>query len=64
MESKDHAYMTFDSITDTTTLVKWGFNGSMPYPMNLSLLFMDLDGMLGKDLDQGLANLKTILEKQ
>jgi hypothetical protein len=35
----------------------------MPYPMNLMLLFMDMDGMLGKDLQQGLDNLKGVLEK-
>jgi len=35
----------------------------MPYPMNLMLLFTDMEGMLGKDLSAGLGNLKAILEK-
>jgi hypothetical protein len=35
----------------------------MKYPMNLTLLFMDMDTMLGKDLSGGLSNLKALLEK-
>jgi hypothetical protein len=36
----------------------------MKYPMNLTLLFLDLDQLVGKDLEKGLSNLKEILEKQ
>ena len=57
------AYMNTDSISENETKVKWGFNSSMPYPMNAMLLFMNMEEMLGKDLEIGLANLKTILEK-
>jgi hypothetical protein len=63
MQSTDHAYMTTEVVSESTTKVKWGFNGKMDYPMNLMLLFLDMDGMLGKDLDQGLSKLKTILEQ-
>jgi len=35
----------------------------MKYPMNLMFLFMDFDKMLGDDLQTGLDNLKTVLEK-
>jgi hypothetical protein len=31
--------------------------------MNMMLLFMDFDAMLGKDLEMGLQNLKVLLEK-
>jgi hypothetical protein len=31
--------------------------------MNVMLVFMDMDAMLGKDLEGGLSNLKSILEK-
>ncbi len=62
-ESKDLAYMTFEAVGDSTTSVKWGFDGHMKYPMNIMLLFMDFDEMLGKDLEMGLQNLKVILEK-
>jgi uncharacterized protein YndB with AHSA1/START domain len=62
-EATDYAYMSTEAVTENQTKVKWGFNGKMPYPMNLMLLFMDMDKMLGKDLEAGLNNLKGILEK-
>lgn len=62
-EAKDLAYLTFEAVGDNTTLVKWGFDGHMNYPMNMMLLFMDFDAMLGKDLEMGLQNLKVLLEK-
>lgn len=62
-ESVATAYMTTEANAATETKVKWGFNGQMPYPMNLMLPFMGMDEMLGKDLQTGLDNLKGILEK-
>lgn len=64
MESKDHAFMTTVALSDSSTQVKWNFEGKMNYPMNITLLFLDLDGLLGKDLEVGLAGLKGILEKE
>ena len=63
-EATDFAYMTTESLDSSQTKVKWGFNGKMPYPMNLMCLFMDMDAMLCPDLAKGLSNLKGILEKQ
>lgn len=63
-EATDYAYMTTESVGDNQTKVKWGFNGAMPYPMNLMLVVMNMDEMLGKDLADGLQNLKGVLEKQ
>ena len=63
MKSTDNAFMTFRSVNDSSTNLKWGFFGKMKYPMNVMLLFMDMDAMLGKDLEGGLSNLKSILEK-
>ena len=63
-EATDNAYMVTESAGDNQTKVKWGFNGKMKYPMNLMLLFVNMDEMLGKDLATGLSNLKTQLEKQ
>lgn len=63
-ESRNSAYFATTAPSDSTTTVKWGFVGNMSYPMNLMLLFMDMDSMLGKDLLGGLENLKAILEKQ
>ena len=61
-ESTEIAYMITESETVDVTKVKWGFNGHMPYPGNLMLLFMDFDEMIGGDLDTGLKNLKGLLE--
>jgi hypothetical protein len=55
--------MITESVSDNQTKVKWGFSGEMKYPMNLMLLFMNMEEMVGKDLATGLQNLKTKLEK-
>lgn len=62
-ESKSDAYMTMEDAGPDQTKVKWGFTGTMPRPLNLMLLFMDMDKEVGKDFDAGLGNLKTIVEK-
>lgn len=62
-ESKEPAYMTTESLGPEQTRVTWGFNGHMDYPMNLMLLFMDFEEMIGNDLETGLKNLKMELEK-
>ena len=63
-EATDNAYMTTDSTGTNQTKVTWGFDGKMNYPMNIMLPFMNMDKMLGNDLETGLSNLKTVLEKQ
>ncbi len=62
-ESKSDAYMITESVGENQTKVKWGFSGSMPRPMNIMLLVMDIDKEVDKDFAEGLANLKAILEK-
>jgi hypothetical protein len=57
-----HAYMSTQSISDELTKVSWGFDSQMKYPMNLMLLFMNMDKMVGNDFEIGLNNLKKILE--
>lgn len=61
-ETTDQAYITVDGIGANETVVKWGFNGSMPYPGNLMLLVMSMEEMLGGDLEKGLDNLKVLME--
>jgi hypothetical protein len=63
MKSTDNAFMSFTPVSDSVTKVTWNFYGKINYPTNLMLLFMDMDAMLGKDLQGGLDNLKSILEK-
>lgn len=62
-ESTSSAFFITEEISENQTLVRWGFNGRMNYPMNLMLLFMDFESMIGEDLEQGLANLKESLEQ-
>jgi Polyketide cyclase / dehydrase and lipid transport len=62
-EGRSVAYMTTTPASANQTKVKWGINGKMNYPMNIMMLFMNMENMLGKDLADGLANLKGILEK-
>ena len=49
------------AVSENQTKVKWGMTGGNPYPFNLMHLFMD--GLLGKDLEISLVNLKSQLEK-
>ncbi len=61
-ESEDNAYMAFEAQSSDETRVAWGFDGSMAYPMNLMLLFMDMEELIGNDFEQGLQKMKEILE--
>ena len=63
-KATDYAYMTTESVGENQTKVSWGFNGKMDYPLNLMLLAYNMDKMLGGDMNVGLTNLKTILEKK
>ncbi len=62
-ESTSSAYFITEEVSDNQTLVRWGFNGKMNYPMNLMMLFMNFESMIGDDLEQGLENLKNLLEQ-
>jgi hypothetical protein len=63
MKSTDYAFLELTGESEAATKVTWGFFGKMKYPMNMSLVFMDMDALLGKDLENGLTNLKKELEK-
>ena len=45
------------------TEVTWTMQGPLPYMAKLVHLFLDMDGMVGKQFETGLANLKTLAEK-
>jgi uncharacterized protein YndB with AHSA1/START domain len=62
-EGLANAYMTTTSVAENQTRVKWGFDSSMKYPMNIMLLFMNMEKMVGDDFATGLNNLKANLEK-
>lgn len=63
-KSISSAYMITDVVTEKHTKVIWGFSGKMSYPMNIMLLFMNMEKMIGKDFETGLNNLKNLLEQK
>lgn len=44
------------------TKVTWSMRSAMNYPMNFVLLIMNMEKMLGADMEESLANVKKILE--
>lgn len=61
-ESISPAFITTESTGENMTKVVWGFSGNMDFPMNLILVMMDFEQMIGDDLQYGLDKLKEILE--
>ena len=45
-----------------TTRVTWAMQGNVPYFAKIIHMFFDMDGMIGKDFENGLAELKAIVE--
>ena len=62
-EAEDDAYFETEELSPKQTKVKWGFKGHMNYPMNMMLLMVDMEKELGGDLQKGLDNMKTFLER-
>ena len=46
-----------------STSVTWAIQGPMPYISKVLSLFCDMDAMIGKEFENGLAELKTIAER-
>jgi uncharacterized protein YndB with AHSA1/START domain len=49
--------------TGDATDVTWSMQGRVPYVAKLVGMFCDIDGMVGKDFEAGLASLKSAAEK-
>jgi hypothetical protein len=60
-ENVARAPMMTEAVSPNQTKVVWAFEGRNKYPMNIMNLLMG--GMLGKDLDNSLHQLKNILER-
>ena len=61
--STSWAFITTTALNDNQTKVHWEFNSKMKYPSNLMLVFMNMEKMIGNDLQKGLQNLNEILSK-
>ena len=53
---------TLEALSDQQTRVTWGMSSAMNYPMNIMLLVMNIEKLLGGDLEISLGNLKRNLE--
>jgi len=62
-KSTSDCYTKVEESGSGNTKVIWGFSGNNKFPMNIMALFMSMDKMIGKDFEEGLATLKTVLEK-
>jgi hypothetical protein len=60
-KSESDAYIEVDE-ADGGTKVTWGFSGTNKVPYNVMMLFFNMDKAVGKDFEEGLAELKKILE--
>lgn len=56
-------YFLVNEIEPNKTEVIWGFRGNNKVPMNIMMLFYNMDKAVGKDFELGLSNLKTQMEK-
>ncbi len=61
-KSQSDAYIKVDE-AGSGTKVTWGFSGKNKFPFSIFMLFMNMDKAVGKDFEEGLGDLKTVLEK-
>ena len=62
-ESESDGYVRVAD-ADNGTRASWGFAGKYTIPMNILLLFMPMDKMMGPDFERGLALLKEVVESK
>ncbi|HVI33519.1 SRPBCC family protein [Phenylobacterium sp.] len=62
MEARNVAEFTYEPQPGGTTRVTWAMNGPMPLMGKVMGLVFDMDAMVGKDFETGLANLKKVSE--
>ena len=63
-EATNKGFLITEDAGEGKTKVRWGFSGTMDRPMNLMLVFTDFEAIIGKDFQDGLDKLKSIVEKQ
>ena len=62
MEGRNVVEFTLHPKGDSTSIT-WAIQGPMPYLSKVFSLFCDMDAMIGKEFENGLADLKTIVER-
>jgi len=61
-KSQSDAFFLVKELEPSQTEVIWGFVGSHSVPLNVMMLFFNMDKVVGKDFDEGLSELKRVLE--
>ncbi len=61
-KSTSDCYFDIKDMGNGKTQVTWGFSGKNKFPMSLFGLFVSMDKMVGKDFEEGMASLKTLME--
>jgi hypothetical protein len=62
-EGIGHSPFILEAVSENETKIRWGMSSEMKYPLNIMLLVMNVDKMLGKDIEESLQSLKKILEQ-
>ncbi len=63
-KASNTAEFTLRAEGDTLTIVTWAMHGPAPYLSKLMGVAFDIDGMIGKDFEAGLANLRALTERR
>lgn len=61
-KSESDGYYIFESNSPNATKLVWGFKGRNKFPATMYMLFFNMDKVVGKDFNEGLENLKKLLE--
>lgn len=61
-KATNDAWFKIEELGADSSKVSWGFSGDMKFPMNIMMLFMNMEKSLGKDFEQGLQNFKAYVE--
>ena len=64
MKSIANAYFTLTEEGENQTRVAWGFTSTTPWPFNAFMLFFNMENAIGKDFEEGLGNMKRMIEAE
>lgn len=62
-KSVSKGYLKVSEVNENETRVVWGFHGKNNMPMSIMMLFINMEKAIGKDFEEGLQDLKRILEQ-
>ncbi|MFT5077259.1 MAG: hypothetical protein ACI85B_002327, partial [Flavobacteriaceae bacterium] len=63
-KSVSDAFLKVKELNSNSTEVIWGFSGVNKVPMNIMMLFFNMDTSVGTDFNEGLESLKQVLESK